>query len=191
MREIDMLIENLTQISGVGNKTANRYAYEILEFSKENLDDLIKSIDSLKRIKKCKKCYNYSINEFCDICLEHRKSDKIIVLAQARDIDKVEKITKNEYNYFVLGGVIDPLNGVDIKTLNIESLDKLIDDMKVQEIILMLPTTSEGELTSSYLKKRFENKNIKISKIAQGVPIGGDLEYLDEMTLLKSIEGRL
>ncbi len=191
MKIIEELVDSLSILQGVGQKTANRYAYEILQLDKEKREQLIKNIENLNNIKKCNICNNYTLDEICQYCLEEdRISNTLVLVAYSKDINKIEKILPNKYKYYVLDGVIDPLNGIKVEDLQIPKLLNLIEKRNIDEIIIVLPTNNEGEITSAYLKKLLENKNINFTKLAQGVPIGGDLEYLDELTLLKSIENR-
>lgn len=192
MQIIEELTNSLTIIPGIGKKTAQRYAYDILSMDKEERDDLIAKIQNLNKIKKCKKCHGYSMNDICDYCQEKRNNKVLIVVAYPKDINKIEKIMANEYYYFCLNGVIDPLNDINLESLNIDLLLNRIQTDKIEELIFVLPTNHEGELTTSYIKQLLIQKNIKIkvTKLAQGVPVGGDLEYLDELTLLRSIQKR-
>lgn len=190
MKEIDNLAETLRIIPGVGLKTATRYSYDILELDVEKRKEIIEDIKNLNKIKNCQRCYGYTTETICHYCQEKRDENTLLVVAKPKDINKIEKIIPEKYYYYSLGGVIDPLNGIKINDLHIDALEKRIASEKIQEIILVFPTNNEGELTASYLKKRFEKYNVKFTKLAQGVPIGGELEYLDELTLLKSIEKR-
>ncbi len=190
MKEIEVLVESLCILQGVGEKTATRYAYEILEMKEEKRNNFINSLQDLSNIKRCNKCNGYTLNDICDICKEDREENKLVVLAYPKDIIKIEKVLPQKYYYHILGGVINPLDGVGIESLDIKNLLKRIEKENIKEIILVLPTNNEGELTASYLKKITAKYDVGFTKLAQGVPIGGDLEYLDELTLLKSIEHR-
>lgn len=188
---LDELIESLQILQGVGVKTAKRYAFDILESPLENKKALIKNLEKLNEIKKCKVCGCYTQNEMCDYCLDPaRNSGKLIVLAWAKDVFKIEELLPNQFKYFVLGNVIDPLNGVTPDSLRITELEEYIKTQPFSELIFVLPVTSEGEITYSYITKRFEKYSIKFSKLAQGVPIGANIEYIDEITLLRSFENR-
>ncbi len=190
MKEIESLVDNLCILQGVGEKTATRYAYEILGMDKDKRNNFIEALESLNNIKKCKRCNGYTLNDICDICNEKRDENTLVVLAYPKDITKIEKVLPKKYYYHILGGVINPLEGIGVENLDIKNLLKRLEDEDVKEIILVLPTNNEGELTASYLKKITSKYNVEFTKLAQGVPIGGDLEYLDELTLLKSIEHR-
>lgn len=191
MKELDKLVDVLTTLQGVGEKTASRYAYEILEMNKATRENLLQSIKELDKIRLCQSCNNYTTKQYCDICLdEDRDVSKLVLVAYSKEVEKIEKVLPKKYKYYVLGGVIDPLNDVKAKDLHIEKLLQKLTTLNINEIIFVLPTNTEGEITSAYLKKLLESFNITITKLAQGVPIGGDLDYLDELTLLKSIEHR-
>ncbi len=191
MKEIDLVVEQLTLLQGVGEKTATRYAYELLELTQDKREVFIQTIKNLDNIKRCKICNCYTKDDICEYCKDEQRDNKtLIVISYPKDINKIETILPGKYKYFALDGVIDPLNGVKVENLKIKELLEVIGKRNIEELILVLPTNSEGEMTASYLKKILENTNVKFSKLAQGVPIGGSLEYLDELTLLKSIEHR-
>lgn len=191
MREINNLIEELSLLQGVGTKTATRYAYEILEFTNVNKKNLIQAIENLDNIKKCIKCNNYTTDDICEICIDKKRDKtKLVIVVNSKDINKIEKIMPNTYYYYVLGNIIDPLNGKEVEDLQIDKIIDKINEDRVEEVIFVLPTSYEGEITSEYIKNILNDKNITFSKLAQGIPIGGDLEYLDELTLLRSIEKR-
>ncbi|MFV0288082.1 MAG: recombination mediator RecR [Mycoplasmatales bacterium] len=191
MKEIEKLVESLTMLQGVGEKTATRYAYEILEMNQEKRKLLLDTIQGLEQIKRCQICNCYTLDNICEYCQDKDRDTKVLlIIAYPKDINKIESILPGKYKYFVLDGVIDPLNGKRVEDLKVKELLDLIEKRQVEELILVLPTNSEGEMTAAYLKKILENYQIKFTKLAQGVPIGGSLEYLDELTLLKSIEHR-
>ncbi len=185
---IEDLIESLRILNGVGEKTARRFAYELLAVDNQQKEKLINSLESLKKVKSCVICNNYTIEEKCKICQSVRDESVLIVVESARDIQMLDHITSQKYYYHVLGGVIDPMHDVNVDDLNFNSLKNRLNDI-IKEIIVVLPTTMEGEMTTNYLKQIVGNE-YKISKLAQGIPIGGNLEYVDEITLLKSLEAR-
>ncbi len=185
---IEQLIESLRVLNGVGEKTARRYAYELLAASKGQQEKLIDALTNLKEVKTCQICNNYAIIDKCDICQTTRDESILIVVGGARDVQMLEQVIGGKYYYHVLGGIIDPMHDVNIEDLNFKNLKGRLND-KIKEIIVVLPTTLEGELTTNYLKE-FVGSKYKVSKLAQGIPIGGNLEYVDEITLLKSLEAR-
>ncbi len=187
---IETLIESLKIFNGVGDKTARRYAYELLDTNKENREELINAISILENIKHCKKCYNYCINEICDICASVRNEEILVIVETPREIEILDNVLNKTYYYHVLGGVINPMKEIGITDLNVESLlERISTNEQIKELILVLPTTIEGELTANYLKEVLQDK-VKVTKLAQGIPIGGNLEYVDEVTLMRSLEGR-
>lgn len=190
MKQLEELVEYLTNIQGVGEKTATRYAYEILEMNKEVRHNISDSIKALDKIKSCNNCNSYTEEDICEICQEKRLENTLVIVSHPKDVIKIEKVLPKRYYYYVLGGVINPLEGIGVEELNIKKLISRIEKEEIKELILVLPTNNEGELTASYLKKLLSKYNVEFTKLAQGVPIGGDLEYLDELTLLKSIEHR-
>lgn len=191
MKIIENLIDDFSNLSGVGKKTATRYAYELLKMNKENRESFISNLEELDKVKLCEKCHGYSQKEICEICQDNSRNNKtLIIVSEAKDIDKIESVMSRENFYFVLGGVIDPLNGTNIHDLNIEHLKRRVLNENIQELIFVLPASNEGELTSAYIKNKINNEKVLFTKLAQGIPIGGDLEYLDELTLLKSIQKR-
>lgn len=185
------LIEAFRHLPGVGIKTAERYAFTALEWDEETLDAFIHALDVLHGgIRKCSVCGNLSDDDKCMICRDDTRNPNVICVVQSpKDVIAMEK-TK-EYNgvYHVLNGVINTAKGVMPQDLNIKSLlDRVNDD--TEEVILATNPTVEGETTALYLAKLLETKNINVTRIAHGLPMGGHLDYADELTLIKAFEGR-
>ncbi len=191
MKKLDDLINVFAKLPGIGRKSAARIAFDILEKDNSEIENMLYTIkDSYENIKHCSICGNLSENDVCEICSnEKRNKDIICVVEGVRDITAFEKSAIYNGLYHVLGGKIDPLNGVTIDDLNIDKLLKRLDGT-VQEIILALNPDLEGETTNLYLTKILKEKGIKVSKIASGIPMGGNIEYTDMATLGKSLEGR-
>jgi recombination protein recR len=191
MKKLDDLINVFAKLPGIGRKSAARIAFDILEKDNSEIENMLYTIkDSYENIKHCSICGNLSENDVCEICSnEKRNKDIICVVEGVRDITAFEKSAIYNGLYHVLGGKIDPLNGVTIDDLNIDRLLKRLDGT-VQEIILALNPDLEGETTNLYLTKILKEKGIKVSKIASGIPMGGNIEYTDMATLGKSLEGR-
>ncbi len=185
---IEDLVDSLKNLNGVGEKTARRYAFEMLELDKTEREKFIENLRALESIKKCKKCYNYSIDDTCSICSSIRNEEILIIVESPKEINILENAFNHEYYFHVLGGIINPMKEITASDLNIDALAKRINS-NVKELILVLPTTIEGELTANYIKQLF-SENLKVTKLAQGIPIGGNLEYIDEVTLMRSLEGR-
>lgn len=186
------LIEELAGIHGVGQKSAQKIAYSLLEMPKEDAESIAKAIVSMKRkVTTCEQCHHLTEETLCSICQDSKRNpSKIIVVDTPRDLVAIERTREYRGLYHVLHGRISPLDGVRPSDLTIDSLVKRLEKGDVEELILANSPTLEGESTAVYLSKLLEGKVKKITRIAHGVPIGGDLEFADEMTLLKAIEGR-
>lgn len=191
MKKLDELIEVFSKLQGVGKKSATRLAFDILNKNKSEIDRLIFIIqDTYSSIKPCKICSSLAENDICDVCNSDLRDKSIIcVVETARDVIAFEKANVYKGLYHVLGGKVDPLNGITPDKLNIEELLNRIDE-NVKEVILALSSDIEGESTMMYLSNILNNKNIVVSKIASGIPIGTNLEYVDTLTLNLSILGR-
>ena len=192
VKKLDDLIDVFAKLPGIGRKSAMRIAFDILEKDEKEIDDILYTIkDSYDNIKHCSVCGNLSEKDVCEICIDEKRNKNVICVVEGvRDIIAFEKSETYNGLYHVLGGKIDPLNGVTIDDLNIEKLMERLDGT-VSEIILALNPDLEGETTNLYLTKILKGKNIKISKIASGIPMGGNIEYTDMATLGKSLEGRV
>ena len=190
LKSLDKLIECFKIFPSVGSKTAYRYAMKILEMDDSRVQFFVETVlKAKKNIKKCHCCGNYSENEICEICENsHRDQQSICVVANPNDIISIEKLGIYQGLYHVLGGTISPISHQLVEDLNIE---KLLERAKVgiQEIILALPQTIEGETTAFYLSKILP-KEIKITQLASGLAMGTQLEYADELTLIKAINQR-
>lgn len=192
MEKIDNLIKVLSNLKWLGKKNATRIAFDLLLKDKEDIENLIYVIkDAYENIKPCEKCFNLTDKKICDICLDEKRNKKIIcVVENTRDIYAFNKTSSYNGLYHVLGAKIDPLNGIFVEDLNIKELLERIDD-SVEEIILALSPDTSGETTILYLTKILSEKNVKISRLASGIPIGGNIEYSDIATLVHSLEGRI
>jgi recombination protein RecR len=186
-------IEELGKLPGIGRKTAQRLAIHILKTDQDSVEKLIKAIAELKtKLHFCKRCFNLAVEDFCDICnSSKRDSSKICVVEEASDVIAIEKT--NEYNglYHVLGGVLSPLSGVTAHDLKIKDLLMRFDKEIISEVILALNPDTEGETTSLYLGRLIKPLNVKVTRIARGIPIGGDLEFADEATIGRAMLNRI
>ena len=193
MKKLDDLIDVFAKLPGIGRKSAARIAFYVLERSDVEIDRMLEVIkDSYENIKHCEICGNLSENDVCEICSSDKRDKSIICIVEGvRDVIAFEKSETYNGLYHVLGGKIDPLNGVTIEDLNLRKLLERLDENDVNEIILALNPDLEGETTNLYLTKILKDKNVKISKIASGIPMGGNIEYTDMATLGKSLEGRI
>ncbi len=190
--QISKLIEELSRLPGIGAKSAGRLAFHIVNMPLEHVESLSTSIIEAKRnVKYCKMCQTLTDDEFCPICKDENRSKKMImVVEQTRDLVAYEKTGKYEGVYHVLHGAISPMLGIgpgDIKLK--ELMERLHGD--VDEVVIATNSSLEGETTAMYISKLIKPIGIKVSRIASGVPVGGDLEYVDEVTLLRALDGRV
>lgn len=186
------LIGELSKLPTIGPKTAQRLAFYILKTSQADVRRLAEVLVEVKeRIKNCSICYNITENDPCSICQDIKRDKKTIcVIEQASDIIALEKTREYKGTYHVLGGAISPLDGITPGHLRIKELLKRIEDNQVEEIIIATNPNVEGEATALYLTKLIKPSGLKLTRIAYGIPVGGDLEYADEVTLAKALEGR-
>lgn len=194
MAEIESLVhlaEQFGRLSGVGRKSAMRMAYSVLEFSDEDAAEFAKAIvDAKNNIHMCPICQNLTDRDVCYICNDlDRDVSTICVVEDARAVLSIEKVREYRGLYHVLHGVISPVNGITPDKLKIKELLQRIDD-KVKEIIVATNPTVEGEATAMYISRLIKPLGVKVTRLAYGVPVGADLEYADEVTLFRAIEGR-
>jgi len=186
-------IEELSKLPGIGKKTAQRLALHLLKSEKESVDSLLKAIQDLKtRLGFCKRCFNLSEEELCDICKNPKRDKSVIcVVEEASDVIAIEKTNEYFGLYHILGGVLSPLSGVGADSLKIKELIKRFETEEINEVILALNPDTEGETTALYLAKLIKPLGIKVTRIARGLPIGGDLEFADEATIGRAVLGRI
>lgn len=186
------LIECLKNLPGVGEKTAERMAFSIMNFDNDRITFFSESLLSVRdNIRRCSICNNITDKQICSICDNNsRKRDVIFVVEKPKDVILFEKINYFNGVYHVLDGLISPLEGVGPDDINVKRLIERIDEDDVKEVILALKPSIEGETTMQYIRKLLENKNVLVTKIATGIPIGTDMEYIDSMTLELSLEER-
>ena len=189
---IEKLIQSFEKLPSIGNKTAARLAFYILNASEEETNDFISSIvNAKKNLKYCSKCYNISDTDPCNICGNpKRDQSEICVVEDVRDIVAMEKTHEFRGVYHVLHGSISPMNGIGPDDIKIKELLSRLMDGQVKEVILATNPRVEGEATAMYLSKLIKPLGVKVTRIAHGIPVGGDLEYTDEITLTKALEGR-
>ena len=192
MKKLDELIEVFGKLPGIGKKSAMRIAFDILEKNEIEIENILSTIkDAYTSIKHCSICGNLCEGEICEICSSEKRDKSVICIVESvKDVIAFEKSETYNGLYHVLGGKIDPLNGVTIEDLNISELMKRLDEKDVEEVILALNPDMEGETTALYLIKMMKNKGVKVSQIASGIPMGGNIEFTDMATLGKSLEGR-
>jgi recombination protein RecR len=186
------LIDSLKKLPGVGEKSAERMAFSIMSFSSDSLLDFSQSlIDINEKLKKCPICNNITDRDICYICSdESRNNNTIFVVEKPKDIVLFEKIGNYNGRYHVLGGLISPLEGIGPEDINLSGLIDRVKNSSVEEVIIVLKPSIEGETTTQYIKKILENYKVKVSKIATGIPIGTEIEYIDTMTLEMAFEER-
>lgn len=190
-RQISKLIQELSTLPGIGTKSAQRLAFHILNMPKEQVEELSSAIlDAKQNVRYCKKCFTLTDEEICPICSDSSRNHKVIMVVEnTRDLAAYEKTQKYDGVYHVLHGAISPMLGIgpgDIKLK--ELMQRLQKD--VDEVIIATNSSLEGETTAMYISKLIKPTGIKVTRIASGVPVGGDLEYIDEVTLLRALEGR-
>ncbi len=191
-RPLAKLIEQFQKLPGIGPKSAQRMAFFVLKMPKSEVQKFTDSLlDAKERIKYCSVCFNMSSDDPCEICTSQKRDETTIcVVAETKDLVAIEKTNEFKGQYHVLQGVISPMDGIGPEDIRIKELLHRAASEKIQEIILALNPSVEGEATSLYLTKMLKPFGIKITRIAFGLPVGGDLEYVDELTLTKAIEGR-
>lgn len=191
-KSLTKLIEEFARLPGVGKKSASKMAFSLIDMRKDEAMELAKAIVEMKnKLGLCKRCHHLSEEALCTICQNQKRDGSIIcVVDTPRDLLAIERSREYRGLYHVLHGRISPLEGVRPKDLFIDDLLKRLENEPVKEVILANSPTLEGESTAIYLSKLLEGKVELITRIAHGVPIGGDLEFADEVTLLKAMEGR-
>lgn len=193
-KSIQNLIEEFSKLPGIGPKSAARLAFYLLTKPKRDVESLGKAVLSLnENLKYCKQCFNISEEELCGVCQDGKRDKKILaIVEEPLDLIALEKTAVYNGLYHVLGGAISPINGIGPEELRIHQLLSRLKEDGISEVILATDPNLEGEATAAYVKEKiFElGLAIKITRIARGLPVGGDLEYADEVTLRRSLEGR-
>lgn len=186
------LIDQLSKLPGIGPKSAQRLAFYLLKGNREDAEGLAQAIIHLKdKVKFCPVCYNVTDEPLCEYCADARRDDSVIVVVEEpHDIVAVERTGEFQGCYHVLGAAISPIDGIGPEDLRIKELLKRLEDSKVKEIIIATNPNLEGEATAMYLTKLIRPLNIKVTRLASGLPVGGDLEYADEVTLGSALRGR-
>lgn len=191
---IEDAVNQIAKLPGIGKKTALRLVLHLIKDREENTFTLADALTKLRaNIKFCQSCHNISDTDLCIICASHRRDRGVIcVVEDAKDVMAIENTAQFNGLYHVLGGVISPMNGIGPADLKIDSLVNRLNhgQTEIKEVILGLSPTMEGDTTAFYINKRIKDLSVKVSVIARGVPVGGDLEYADEITLGRSILGR-
>lgn len=188
---INKLIEELGTLPGIGPKTAQRLAFHIMSMPKERVEGLSQAMINAKtNVCYCKECFTLTDQEICPICANKSRNHKVIMVVEnTRDLAAYEKTGKFEGVYHVLHGAISPMLGIGPGDIRLAELIKRLQK-DVEEVIIATNSSLEGETTAMYISKLIKPTGIKVTRIASGVPVGGDLEYIDEVTLLRALEGR-
>ena len=191
-KPLAQLIEFFQKFPGIGPKSAQRMAFHLLKMPLSEVQRFSKVlVDAKENIHYCNICFNMSASNPCEICTDTRRDNSVIcVVAETKDLIAIEKTREYKGLYHVLQGTLSPLDGIGVEDIRIKELLTRVTDASVSEVILALSPSVEGEATSMYITKLLKPFNIKISRIAFGLPVGSDLEYADEITLAKAIEGR-
>lgn len=189
-KQLESIISLFEKLPGVGNKTAQRYAFNLLEKNPEEIQEIITSIDNLKEIKKCKTCGFLSEGEECSVCKDtSRDHSTIMVVAYPQDVVAIEKTQSYKGVYHVLNGLISSSKGIYPEDINIDKLVSRVDNNS-REIIIATSPTIDGEMTALYLNKILKDKNVLVTRLAHGLPMGSSLDYADELTLIKAFDNR-
>ncbi|HSP86540.1 MAG TPA: recombination mediator RecR [Ignavibacteriaceae bacterium] len=190
---LQVAIEELSKLPGVGKKTALRLALHLLKTDNESFERLVKSLNDLKsKLRLCSRCFNLSEEELCKVCTSQKRDTSIIcVVEEASDVIAIERT--NEYSglYHVIGGVLSPLSGIGPDSLKIKELMKRFAEENIKEVLLALNPDTEGETTTLYLARMIKPLGIKVTRIARGLPIGGDLEFADDATIGRAVSARI
>lgn len=192
-KEISNLIAELSGLPSIGTKSAQRLAFHILGMDESKVEDLANSIVAArKNVRYCKECFTLTDDELCPICANVKRNKNIIMVVEdTRDLVAYEKTGKFDGVYHVLHGAISPMQGIGPGDIKLTELMQRLQRYDVEEVIVATNSSLEGETTAAYISKLIKPTGIKVSRIASGVPVGGDLEYIDEVTLLRALDGRI
>ena len=191
--QISKLIEELSRLPGIGAKTAQRLAFHIINMPKEQVEQMASAmVEARSNVRYCKQCFTLTDQELCPICRNsNRDARTIMVVETTRDLAAYEKTGKYNGVYHVLHGAISPMLGIGPDDIKLKELMQRLSQDDIEEVIIATNSSLEGETTAMYISKLVKPTGIRVSRIASGVPVGGDLEYIDEVTLLRALEGRV
>lgn len=191
-RPLAQLLEQLEKLPTVGPKTAQRLAFHILRAPREDTENLAQAVRDVRdKIKPCARCGNFTDEEICDICADPRRESTLLcVVAEPLDLMQIENSGEFRGRYHVLGGVMSPIEGIGPDQLNVNALMKRLGEEKVEEVILAVSPTVEGETTANYLANLIKPRGVRVTQLARGLPFGGDLGYADQMTIAGAMRGR-
>lgn len=190
---LSKLIEQFERLPGIGRKTAARLAYYVLDLPKEDAEDFANAIkEAHNKIHYCSVCCNLTDKEICSICSDNTRDKSIIcVVEDPRNVFSLERTQEISYTYHVLHGVISPLNGIGPDDIKIKELLARIQKQNVKEVIMATNPTTEGDATAMYISRLLKPLGVKVTRLAYGIPVGADLEYADEVTLSRALQGRM
>ena len=191
-RPLEKLLAELERLPGIGPKSAQRLAFYILRSDRDSNDALAEAISSIRaQIRPCERCGNFTDVEICDICTSIRRENGLLcVVSEARDVLAIENSNEFYGRYHVLGGLINPLDGIGPEKLRLSELVARLEPEHFDEVILALSPTVEGEMTASYVGKLLQERGVKVTQLARGLPFGGDLDYADQITIAGALRGR-
>lgn len=191
-RPLAQLLEQLEKLPGIGPKSAQRLAFHLLRASRAESEALANAIRNVREnIKPCTRCGNFTDLELCDICTStRRESAQLCVVAEPRELLAVENSGEFRGRYHVLGGLLNPIEGIGPEQLSVNALVRRLEDENVQEVVLALSATVEGETTAHYLANVLKSRAVKVTQLARGLPFGGHLDYADQMTIAGALRGR-
>ena len=188
---LEQLIEQFAKLPGVGRKTASRYALSLIDWSDDSIRAFAETVVTAhSQIGRCRICNNLCEGDICTICKDTSRDPVICVVEDARAVMSLEKVRDYRGRYHVLGGVLSPMNGIGPDQLAIDSLLTRLHSEEIEEIIIATNPTVEGEATALYLTKQLKPLDVKVTRLAYGVPVGADLEYADAVTLFRALDGR-
>lgn len=189
---LEQLIQCFTMYPGIGPKSAERLAFfTISKMSEENVARFSQALlEAMDKIKECECCGSITDHDICDICSDPDRKNTLMVVENSKDVLSFEKTGVYHGKYHVLKGNISPLNGIGPDEINLASLERRVEEEQIKEIIVSLSSTIPGEMTALYIGKMFENKDVSVYRIGYGLPAGADIEYADEITLTKALEGK-
>lgn len=189
---VQRLIDELSRLPGIGTKSAQRLAFHLLSVEKTDALRLSAAIaDMREQVGQCQRCFNVAAGDLCSICRDHRRDDTIVcVVERPQDIVVVERTQEYRGRYHVLGGALSPINGIGPGQLRFDELRRRSDTEGVEELIVATNPTVEGDATAMYIAREFKPLGLRVTRLASGLPVGGDLDYADELTLGRALAGR-
>ena len=190
---LQRVVDELSRLPGIGGKSAQRIAFHLLSIADEDARRLGQAVLDLRdQVRHCRRCFNVTVSEECTICRDPRRDTAVVcVVERPQDIIVVEKTQEYRGLYHVLGGSLSPINGIGPDQLRIPELRQRVSEESLSEMIIATNPTMEGDATAMYLAKEFKPKGLRVSRLASGLPVGGDLDYADELTLGRALVGRM